>query len=169
MHTPHPYHQQLQKPMVFLSPAYPHPRAPSNPSSPRDPPGPPLAHPPLVLGLLVVVLVVAVVPPPGRCCNHSPGLARGVVGAVFCTGAGERGDGHFRAWPPFSLQEVWSQQPDASRGSCVHPPAMPPVPNPPGRVWERPTGKQQGRHQRAGVPHMFLPSAGGSGAQRARA
>lgn len=74
--------------MALLSPASQQPR--SSPTPPRDPPGPPLAHPPLMLGLLVVVLVVAVVPPAGRRCDHSSGLTRGVVGTVFCAEAGER-------------------------------------------------------------------------------
>lgn len=89
--------------------------------TPQDSPGPPLSHPPLMLSLLIVVLVVAVVPPPGSCCNHSPGLARGVVGTVFCTGAAERWHGHFGAWPCFSLQEVWRQTLDTSKGSYAHP------------------------------------------------
>lgn len=132
----------------------------------RDPPGSPLAHPPLMLGLLVVVLIVAVVPPPGRCCNHRPGLARGVVGAVFCTGAGQRGGGHFGAWPCFSLQDVWRQQPDTSRGSCAHPQQyllFPTLMATPGRGPQETTTW----HWRAEALHMILASTGGSEAQRA--
>lgn len=88
-------------------------------SWPRDPPGPPLAHPPLVLRLLVVVFIVTVVPPPGGRGDHSPGLPCGVVGAVFCTGAGETGmvaSQHARS----PAREVRAQPPDRSRG-CAHP------------------------------------------------
>lgn len=136
IHTSHPghhcsllYFQQLQKPIALpllsrlstlnSSPwhTYTHTRT----CTPQDAPGPPLSHPPLMLSLLIIVLVVAVVPPPGSCCNHSPRLARGVVGAVFCTGAGERWDGHLGEWPCFSIQEVWRQTLDTSKRSYARP------------------------------------------------
>lgn len=117
-------HEYIPSPLSLLTCLFPivtEPGWSSSPEPPGDLPGPPLAHPPLVLCLLVVVLVVAVVPPPGCRSNHSPGLARGIVGAVFCTGAGQKGDGHLGAWPRFWLQEVWRQQSDTSEAAVTTP------------------------------------------------
>lgn len=128
--------------------------SPSTPA-PQDAPGPALAHPPLVLRLLVVVLVVAVVTSPSGRGDHGPRLARGVVGTVFCQ------EQERRAWSLHSMlcfpsQEVWRQQPDVSRGGCAHPLRYP-TPSPPGHGRERPTGQPPGGPWGGGVLHRLLP------------
>lgn len=98
------------------SPQYHHPvpfgrpmAAPSNPAprggvgswdGPLEPPHIPLPadilipgtafpHPALMLCLLIVILIMAVVTPACGRSNDSPGLPRGVIGAVFCKKRGE--------------------------------------------------------------------------------
>lgn len=148
MHASHPIM------LAHLPPAVTGPRssAPA-PARPRDPPGPPLAHPPLVLGLLVVVLVMAVVPPPSRGRDHGPGLARGVVGAVLCAGAGDT-DRVTAPQAHFPSRGVQGQQTDTPRGRCAR--LLPYVPFPALLVS---TGPQASNREGE--------RAGGPGAQRA--
>lgn len=135
-------------------------RCPPAPGRRPDPPGPPLAHPPLVLCLLVVVLVVAVVPPPSSSRDHSPGLARGVVGAVFCAGAGQTGTvTSQRARSP--SQEVWRWQPDTSQ--------VPILLAPPTLLATAGRGPQDGHQEGPGGQESCTcsPGAGEPGAQKA--